>query len=602
MNGGMNDGMNDWIIIETDANLQLMSQVLDISETTAKVMANRGIRSKNAALLYLKPIISRLRDAYKMKDMAKAIEIVSAAITDGKKIVIYGDYDVDGIMSTVILYKTLKAAGANCEYYIPHRVEEGYGLNLESVEKIAADGAGLIIAVDNGISAVEEISAATAAGVEVVVIDHHEPNEVLPPAAAIINPKQADCNYPFKEMCAAGLVYMFAKTMMKTPFFQQAESGRLLPEFLTLAAIATLCDIVDLVDENRILVAAGLAALNANKLINPGIGSLITVREYLQKPIDAFAVGYIIGPCLNATGRLDSAAQAVELLTATPNETEKRLKLAVDLVSLNNTRKDLTNECLTRALQITNDGVKGASLLQTLPKIVVITDDQAHESVAGIVAGRIRDITCRPTILLTKGETAKGDKVMKGSARSIEGYNIFEELSKQQHLFHRFGGHAMAAGLTLNEENIEPLRKALNDECTLRDDDFRQKFYCDGELAPEEITLELSEELTKLAPFGRANREPLFVSYGLFAQTVRVLNEKNTLVFTFVCNTGKSLKGIVFGLNEKYIDACNAAGVNKTGGITLDVLFHIETNVWKNVAEVQVRLKDFRVKPNPGGN
>ncbi|MCL1845315.1 MAG: DHH family phosphoesterase [Defluviitaleaceae bacterium] len=611
---------NEWILNETDADLPLMARVLGIGETTARVMANRGIRTKNAALAFLAPDISRMRDFFLLKDAQKAIEVVSAAIRDEKKIVIYGDYDVDGIMSTVILYKTLHAAGANCEYYIPHRVDEGYGMNLQAVEKLAASGAGLIIAVDNGISAIEEIAAARALGIETVIIDHHEPptdnppNEpshsleaadkkpadILPDAAAIINPKQADCEFPFKEMCAAGLVFLFADAFAS--FHRERVSDATSPadtefglrdEALALAAIATLCDIVDLVDENRILVTAGLAALNANKLINPGIGSLITVRGYLQKPIDTFAVGFILGPCLNATGRLDSAELAVKLLLTPAEDTENRMKLAMNLTALNDARKNLTAECFDRAIKTVNEGAKeGVEGIEGIREesVIILTDPLAHESVAGIVAGRIRDATCRPTILLTKGNS-----MFKGSARSVEGYNIFEALHRHRHLFHRFGGHAMAAGLTLAEENIEILRHVLNDECELGDEDFRQKFLYDGEILPDEITLELSDEFARLAPFGRANREPLFVARGLYAQSVRIINEKKTLIFTFVCNNGKRLKGIAFGLNEKYAEIYAAAGANKTGGITLDALFHIETNVWNNVAGVQVRLRDFRV-------
>ncbi|MCL2357599.1 MAG: DHH family phosphoesterase [Defluviitaleaceae bacterium] len=699
--------MNEnWVLRETDADLPLMAQVLGVSETTARVMANRGIRTKNTALAFLAPDISRLRDPYKLKDMAKAVEIISAAVTAEKKITIFGDYDVDGIMSTVILQKALRAAGANCEYYIPHRIDEGYGMNIAAVEKIAASGTQLIITVDNGISAIEEIVAARALGVDVVIIDHHEPAfnteggeapfrrgqpaasahsleagdgnsgeisgegarsleaetapradriDILPPALAIIDPKQSDCEYPFKEMCAAGLVFLFAVT------FAEATSANIpRQELLALAAIATLCDIVNLTDENRIIVTAGLAALNENKLVNPGLGSLITVRGCLQKPIDAFTIGFVLGPCLNATGRLADAALAAELLLAPAEDSEKRLKLATDLASLNDARKVLTAECFERAMVkvrkmfINNvgdsapeppqgeamppldpqpesaqradsdksfEGGSGGTFSKVPPekgfekdlsRVLVVVDADAHESVAGIVAGRVRDATGRPTLVLTRG-----DNMFKGSGRSIEGYNLFEALYAHRELFHRFGGHAMAAGLTLPEENIDILRCLLNEECTVTD--FSQKFHIDGEIAPEEITLALSEELARLAPFGKSNPDPLFAAYGLYAQSVRVLNEKNTLIFTFVCSNGRRLKGVAFGLNEKYNAACalrtpNAGDTcrqqqtpskpgaisakNKTGGITLDALFHIETNVWNNAAEVQVRIKDFIITTN----
>jgi single-stranded-DNA-specific exonuclease len=558
-----------WLMRETDADLQLMADVLKINEITAQVMANRGLRTKNAALLFLYPCVSRLRDAMEIKDMSKAIERISTAIKNSEKILIYGDYDADGIMSTVILYKVLARLGANCEYYIPHRVDEGYGLNLAAVEKIASMGVDLLITVDNGISAIEEIAAAAARGIDTVIIDHHEPSEILPQAVAIVDPKQADCPFPFKELCAAGLTYKLAVTLCDKDN----------DELLVLAAIATLCDIVNLEDENRVLVTAGLAILNANKLINPGLGSLITARGYLDKPINAFTVGFVIGPCLNATGRLESAELAVALLLSQRNEIEQRIKLSKELTELNEARKSLTAECVERAT---------ASLPEELPKVLVLTDMAAHESVAGIVAGRIREITCRPTILFTRSE---GEGMAKGSGRSVEEYNLFEALQKHRALFSRFGGHAMAAGLTLPEKNIDTLRVALNEECLL--DDFRPILHIDRELSPDEITLALSNELTRLAPFGKGNHEPLFVTHALRAEKVRDINEKNTLIFTFVSDSGRRIKGIAFGLNERYRNFYE----NKIDDITLDVVYSIETNVWNNLSDVQIRIKDFRPTP-----
>ncbi|MCL2197609.1 MAG: single-stranded-DNA-specific exonuclease RecJ [Defluviitaleaceae bacterium] len=566
--------MTKWKIRETDADLTLMAQVLNIKETTACVMAHRGIRSKKAAVSFLAPSIERLRDPLHMKDMQKALEIILEACQSGKKITIYGDYDADGIMSTAILYKALTRLGANCEYYIPHRIEEGYGLNQKAVEKIANGGTNLIITVDNGIASAEEVKTAAERGIPTVIIDHHEPQEALPPAVAIVDPKQTDCTYPFEEMCAAGIVYLFATALAdhaKNPLTDEERD-----ELLVLAAIATLCDIVPLQDENRILVNSGLAVLNANKLINPGLGSLITIRGYLDKPIEAFTVGFVIGPCLNATGRLESAELAVELLLTAAEDTQKRLKLAQRLTELNEARKALTAECVDRAL---------ADLPDPLPRVIVITDFEAHESVAGIVAGRIRENTHRPTILITQGDGAT-----KGSGRSVEAYNLFEALYAHRHLFTRFGGHAMAAGLTLPEENIPILREALNADCTLPEEDFVPSLQIDRVLPSEEITLALSDELSRLAPFGKGNSEPLFVSYGLLAEKVRVLNEKNTLIFTFTTNTGKRLKGIAFGLNTLYA----ATFSDKTENIEMDAVYAIETNTWNNVTEVQIRIRDFR--------
>jgi len=575
----------NWILRETDADLKLMSEVLQINEITACVMANRGIRRKNAALSFLAPSAERMHDKMRLKDMQKALERITTAITNREKIMIYGDFDADGITSTVILFKTLQKLNANCEYYIPHRVEEGYGLNKSAVEKIADSGVDLLITVDNGISAIEEIKIAAALGVDTVIIDHHEPGflegaeektDILPDAVAIIDPKQAECEYPFKEMCAAGLTFKLAAALCD--YIEKPLTDTERDEILMLAAIATLCDIVELTDENRIIVTCGLAVLNANKLINPGLGSLITMRGYLEKPIDPFTVGFLIGPCLNATGRLKSASIAVELLLAQANEQQKRMELAQELTELNEARKTITAQCVERA---------ACAICGMSSKVLVLTDFEAHESIAGIVAGRIRDITNRPTILLTQGDNAA-----KGSGRSISGYNLFEALYKHRHLFTRFGGHAMAAGLTLPEENIEALRTALNQDCTLTEEDFIQILKIDRELSPEEITLVLSDELARLAPYGKGNHEPLFVSYGLFAENVRVLNEKNTLIFSFVTKNNRRLKGIAFGLNENYASVSDG----KKENIILDAVYTIETNIWNGVASVQIRLKDFRVR------
>ncbi|MCL2571694.1 MAG: single-stranded-DNA-specific exonuclease RecJ [Defluviitaleaceae bacterium] len=569
-----------WVVLETDADLTLMSKVLGISPVTANVMANRGLRTKKTALNFLAPSSAKMHDTLEMKGVAKAIALLSQAIKEKSKIMIYGDYDVDGVMSTVILYKMLVLNGANVDFYIPHRIEEGYGLNEKAVRQLYEDGVEILLTVDNGISAMNEITIANELGMKVIVLDHHEPGFVetdagredeLPPAAVIIDPKQADCPYPFKELCAGGLAYKLAIALGGLTGDQQ-------DELLALAAIATVCDIVNLQDENRIIVKEGLKILNANKLINPGLGSLITTRGYLDKPIDGFCIGFVLGPCLNATGRLGSARKSVELLLTV--ESTMRIAIAAELCSLNDERKKLTTDCVSRAI---------SSLSEPLDKILVLTDIEAHESVAGIVAGRIKEDTGRPTILLTQGDGA-----MKGSGRSIEGYNLFEALFAHKHLFTRFGGHPMAAGLTMPSENIPKLREALNGECSLTENDFIPSIFIDRELEAADINLKLSNELTRLAPFGKGNREPLFLSRKLYVEHCRVINEKSTLIFTFSTVAGK-LKGITFGMNEAYTNAVKAAGVRPLGGFYMDVVYGIETNTYNGISSVQIRLKDFKV-------
>jgi len=569
-----------WIIKETDADLALMSQVLGITEITANVMANRGLRTKKTALSFLAPSLEKMHDTLEMKGMPEAMALINDAVKSGAKITVYGDYDVDGVMSTVIMLKALGKLGANVDYYIPHRIQEGYGLNEDAVRSLHESGTEILLTVDNGISAIDEIAIANQLGMKVIVLDHHEPGftktedgreDILPQADAIIDPKQASCPYPFKELCAGGLAYKLA-----TALLPQEDS-----ELLILAALATVCDIVSLQDENRIIVKEGLAALNENKLINPGLGSLIATRGYLDKPIDTFTIGFILGPCLNATGRLGSASQSVELLLSDPADPpETRISLAAKLCALNDERKQLTADCVERAL---------SNLPDPMDKVLVIVDPDAHESVAGIVAGRIKEATGHPTILLTQGDGA-----MKGSGRSIEGYNLFEALFHHRHLFFRFGGHPMAAGLTLDAENIPALREALNADCQLTDEDFGAVMHIDRELEFNEVNMRLSQELTALAPFGKDNREPLFVSRKLYVDNCRVMNEKNTLIFSFNAGGGR-VKGIAFGLNDAYAQATQAADVRPVGGFYMDAAYLVETNVYNGVASVQMRVRDFRV-------
>jgi single-stranded-DNA-specific exonuclease len=453
-------------------------------------------------------------------------------------------------------------------------------MNAEAIQYLAEQGTELIITCDNGISSISEIKLAKELCIDVIIIDHHEPGEDPPPAFAIVNPKQNKCTYPFKELCAAGLAYKLAGELCRkinTPYIEEAE-------MCVLAAMACICDIVALQDENRTLVHRGLAVLNANKLINTGLGSLITQRGYIDKKIDAFCIGFVLGPCLNATGRLDSAEAAVELLLS--EGIDDSIGLAQILISLNDTRKALTKECVDRALA----QLESADTTP-LPKVLVLTDPTAHESVAGIVAGRLRDTTGRPTILLTPGE-----QHMKGSGRSIPAYNLFEALHTHRHLFIRFGGHAAAAGLSLIAENIPLLQEALNKNCTLTEEDFIPVYEIDRVLQPEEITLELSRELEGLTPFGKGNPAPLFVTHHIYVEAVRLIEAKNTGIFTFKARENTRIKGIAFGFNDTYIKEVEALGLPVNGGFYADIAYRVETNVYNGIMSVQLGIKDLKPK------
>jgi len=575
-----------------------MSKTLGVSENLALILAHRGIRSKNAAVKFLRPEMKFLSDIHIMKHLDKACAMVREACKAREKIVVYGDYDADGVMSTVILVKTLLDFGADVHFYIPLREEEGYGLNRDAVRRIREGGGDLVITCDNGIAAFSEIEEAGALGMKVVVIDHHEPgftidengerNDIIPDADCVVDPKQQNCAYAFKQYCAAGLCYRFAEAFYG---FCGKEFNRR-DEFITLAAFATVCDIVPLMEENRILVRAGLDILKQNKKVNLGLWSLMKAKAIDEKVISVFDIGFLLGPCVNASGRLASAAGAVRLfLTEDPEEADQ---LAQGLVSLNEQRKEMTAKAVEITLRALSD--------HELDKVLVLYNEDVHESIAGIVAGRIKESVTRPVIMLTRSEN-----LAKGSARSIEGYNIFEALYENKELFIRFGGHAMAAGLTMPPENIDLLRQRLNETCGLSEKDFTPVLYIERQLQPEYATYELTRELDLLAPFGRDNPEPLFGAKGLKPGQLRMIDEKNTMIFTFgVTDTYRKIRGVCFGLNDLFKEQVNGlydaydsgkifTGFLRSADFLMDLVYALEINEYNNNVSVQMRIKDFRI-------
>jgi len=592
--------MPKWVLKQEEANIELMSQTLKISKAMAQALVNRGIRTKNTAIRFLNPSYTDFHDTLEMKDMQAGLEIVSKSIAAGEKIVIYGDYDADGVMSTVILFKALSRLGADVFYYIPERVEEGYGLNMSAIQGIAEMGVELIITCDNGIASKDEIAAAKALGMKVVVIDHHEPGfiegedgvryDISPGADAVIDPKQSECGYPFKSLCAGGLAYKFAKALYAHIGKEFADEE----EYLVFAMIATICDIVELHGENRVIVYEGLAALNRNKAVNIGLGALIEAKGYTHRQIDATAIGFIIGPCINASGRLEHARFAVDLFVS--EDVTEAYEAAEWIVKLNESRRGLTKDAFESAdAQLAESSILDDSVL-------VVYDASIHESVAGIVAGRLKDKYYKPAIVITEGE-----ECLKGSARSIEGYNIFEELYKNSDLFVRFGGHAMAAGLSINRENLDELRRRLNADFYLTGDDLLPKIYYDGQLEVGEITYDLAKELLLLEPFGKDNRAPLFCSRGQTIQELRVIEGKNTIIMTFIPNGGyRKVKAVSFGAIEDMRQmlyenlpegeaAAIMAGEKRRTDLMFDLLYEIELDEYNGNVSVQMRIKDFMV-------
>ena len=588
--------MKRWLLKRTKVNTAEMAKELGIRQATAAVLANRELYSRKDARDFLFGGEEAFGDPAAMKDMLKGVSLIAQAIQNGKKIAVYGDYDVDGVMSTSILYQTILRCGGRAVFYVPHRQKEGYGLNLKAVEDLSAEGVDVLFTCDNGIAALQEIALAKEKGMTVVVLDHHEPGftgigeerrDILPKADAIIDPKQRDCGYPFLFMCAGGLSYKFARLLLQEFCIDDAGLEKQLVSF---AAIATVCDIVDLLGENRAIVRKGLPEIQ--KTENIGLRVLMEEAGLADKIVSDYHIGFIIGPCINATGRLESGRQAVELFCS-KNEKEAREK-ARNLVQLNEERKHLTEEAAIRA----DLALQERDALRD--RVLVLYDPTIHESIAGIVAGRIKDKYYHPTILITGSEDGA-----KGSGRSIEGYHLFEALFENRDLFTRFGGHAMAAGLSLPVENIDILRKRLNEQCRLTEEEMIPVLRIEKALSFAEIDLGLAKELKALAPFGKGNPAPLFGSKGIRVDRLDIIGkEKNILRMTLSePSSGTRLSAISFDgydllcqlLKELYpTEDCDKMILSGQLPGLLDIVYSVDINTYNGRSSVQLMLKDFR--------
>ena len=588
--------MKRWLLKRTKVNTAEMAKELGIRQATATVLANRELYSRKDARDFLFGGEGAFGDPAEMKDMLQGVTLIAQAIREGKKIAVYGDYDVDGVMSTSILYQTILRCGGQAVFYLPHRQKEGYGLNLKAIEDLSAEQVDVLFTCDNGIAAMQEIALAKEKGMAVVVLDHHEPGftgegeerrDILPKADAIIDPKQRDCRYAFKHMCAGGLSYKFARLLLQE--FCIADES-LEKQLVSFAAIATICDIVDLMGENRAIVRKGLPEIQ--KTENIGLRVLIEEAGLADKAVSDYHIGFIIGPCINATGRLESGRQAVALFCSR-NEAEAR-EMARNLVMLNEERKHLTEEATMRADLALQDG----KMLQD--RVLVLYDPVIHESIAGIVAGRIKDKYYHPTILITGSEEGA-----KGSGRSIEGYHLFEALFENRNLFTRFGGHAMAAGLSLPVENIDVLRKRLNEQCRLTEQEMIPVLRIEKSLSFAEIDLGLAKELKALAPFGKGNPAPLFGSKGIRVDRLDVIGkEKNILRMTLSePQSGTRLSAISFDgyhqllemLKELYpTEDCAKMILSGQLPHLLDIVYSVDINTYNGRSNVQLMLKDFR--------
>ena len=569
--------MEKWVVAAKKADFNQIGQQFHIDPVIARLIRNRDVIGDEKIREYLLGTVDEIPSPWLMKDMEKAVYILKKKIQQQARIRIIGDYDIDGVTSTYILLKGLTRIGADVDTYIPDRVADGYGIHEHLIDRAEADGIDTIVTCDNGIAAAAEIQTAKDKGMAVIVTDHHEipyreengeRKVILPPADAILNPKQYDCPYPNKNLCGAVVAFKYITALYECFDVPQKE----LEDYYELVAIATVGDVMDLQGENRILVKEGLRRLKNTK--NKGLQELIRANALEDARITAYHIGFVLGPCINASGRLDTAARSLALLNAQTKE--EAAKLAGDLTALNQSRKALTEKGKEEAIQL----IETTELKNDRVLVVYLPD--CHESLAGIIAGRIREKYHKPAFVLTKGE-----KSAKGSGRSIESYSMYEELVKCADLMVQFGGHPMAAGLSIEEENIEKFRRQLNENCTLTEEDLRTKVVIDVPMPVSYITKELIEQISLLEPFGKGNTKPIFAQKGLRVLDSSIIGKnKNVVKLKLLDPQGVTMEGIYFGEAEDFANFIRQKD-------TISVTYYPEINRFRGRESLQIIIQNY---------
>lgn len=587
--------MEKWFIKNRAGDLEKIMKTHKISKFLAKILINRGITEDKLIDSYLNPKLDKMNSPSLMKDLDKGVKIIKEDISKKEKIRIVGDYDVDGVISIYTLFKGIKRCGGKVDYVVPSRIEDGYGINEDIVRKAKEEGVNTLLTCDNGIAAIEPIKLAKELGLTVIVTDHHdlpfklneadEIEYIHTSADAVINPKQKDCRYPFKMLCGAGIAFKFIEHLYSLYSIDKEEAYRL----LEYTSIATVCDVVDLIDENRIIVKKGLELLNDTR--NIGLKALIRETGIENKEIQVYHLGFVIGPSINASGRLDSALLALELLLC--EQEERAESLAKELRALNEERKNMTTSGVERVSKIIVDKNMEKD------KVLVVYEPDIHESIAGIIAGRIKDKENKPTIVLTKGKDG-----VKGSARSIEEYNMFDELSKCKDILLRFGGHPMAAGLSLDYSHIDLLRKRLNEYTVLTDEDLICKKYIDMQLPLDYISFKLMDELSILEPFGKGNSKPVFGDKALKAKKGFILGKNKNVLKLILENKNKiNMESLFFGdisyFEDIITDTYGNGELEKLyrgidSSIHLDILYYPSVNEYRGNTNLQIIIQSLR--------
>ena len=563
-----------WMLQTKRADFQEMAKCHGIAPVTARIIRNRDVVGTESVEKYLKGGLKDLYNPYLLKDMELTVSIIREKVREEKRIRIVGDYDIDGVCSTYLLYRALTEIGAYADYEIPDRIRDGYGINESIIRQAAEDGIDTILTCDNGIAATAQIRLAKELGLTVLITDHHdimkeEGVEILPPADAIINPKQMACHYPYPEICGGLVAYKLVQALYEAYSISQEKWL----EMLEFAAIATVGDVMKLQDENRIIVKEGLKRMGQTKSL--GLRKLIEKNNLDEDNITAYQIGFVIGPCLNAGGRLHTAKLALSLLLSESEEEADRM--ALELKDLNDQRKTMTR-------QGTEEAVEQVEALYKDHKVLVVYLPSCHESLAGIIAGRLREQYQKPAFVLTDGEEG-----VKGSGRSIETYHMFDALVEVKELLSKFGGHPMAAGLSLKKENVDEFRRRLNENAKLGEEDFIKKIWIDVPMPLEYINEPLIEELDLLEPFGQGNEKPLFAQKGLAIRSVRVMGKnRNVVKFSLASEKGMPMDGLLFADGDSFLQELS-------GNRKIDVIYYPAVNEYNGNKSLQIVIKNYKI-------
>lgn len=585
--------MENWLVINKKADFKALSEKFGISPVTARLIRNREVMTEEAFEQYLLGDIRHLNDPHLLKDVDRLCVILKEKIEQQKKIQIIGDYDIDGVMATYILYEGIRKAGGKVFSQIPHRMTDGYGINMHLIEQAKEQGIDTIVTCDNGIAAISEIAYAKEQGITVLVTDHHEipfdekdgeKQYIKSEADAIVNPKQPDCDYPFKGLCGAAVAFKVIQVLFELCKIPVEESY----EFLENVAFATVGDVMDLVEENRILVKEGLKRIH--KTQSPGMRALILQNNLTLENVNAYHFGFVLGPCINASGRLDTARKSLELFLE--KDVAKAAAIARELVELNIQRKDMTAESVELAKEQVEKECKQ-------DKVLVVYLPDTHESLAGIIAGRIREAYHKPVFVLTDAEDG-----IKGSGRSIEEYSMYEELCKCKELLTKFGGHPMAAGVSLHRKNLTAFKEKINAECRLLEEDFVPKVRIDIAMPVGYPDASLVRELDVLEPFGKGNTKPLFADKDLKVKRIGILGKnRNVLRLTLETVYGETVSAVYFGDVEGFLnyyrekfgkEEVEAAFLGKHNKILMQIVYYPEINLYNGIENMQMVIRNYR--------